>query len=129
MEAFHIEGPHISPEEGPRGAHPAAWVRPGLGRIPALAGRRIRNCADHLSPEWPDASRYIEYVTRDGVVASIGHTRATPAQIRDAVRAGATLSTHLGNAVHPVRPREPQLLWEQLADDRLAASFIVDGLT
>src|ERR1700681_1339000 len=28
MEAFHVEGPYISAEDGPRGAHPAAWVRP-----------------------------------------------------------------------------------------------------
>src|SRR5271170_6485730 len=28
MEAFHLEGPYISPEDGPRGAHPARWVRP-----------------------------------------------------------------------------------------------------
>ena len=28
MEAFHVEGPHISPDDGPRGAHPREWVRP-----------------------------------------------------------------------------------------------------
>ncbi len=81
-----------------------------------------------LSPEWPEAPRYIEYITRDGVVASIGHTRATREQIQDAVSAGATLSTHLGNAADAVRPREANYLWEQLAEDRLAASFIVDGI-
>ena len=41
--------------------------------------------------------------------------------------AGATLSTHLGNGAHAVLPRHPNYIWEQLADDRLAASFIVDG--
>ncbi len=27
MDGFHVEGPHISPDEGPRGAHPRRWVR------------------------------------------------------------------------------------------------------
>jgi N-acetylglucosamine-6-phosphate deacetylase len=54
--------------------------------------------------------------------------RATREQIRDAVSAGATLSTHLGNGADAVLPRHPNYIWEQLAEDRLAASFIVDGL-
>ena len=81
-----------------------------------------------LSPEWPDAPRYIEALTREGVVTSIGHTRATGAQIHDAVSAGATLSTHIGNGAHAVLARHPNYIWEQLAEDRLAASFIVDGI-
>ena len=60
--------------------------------------------------------------------SSIGHTRATPGEIADAVSAGATLSTHLGNGAHAVLPRHPNYIWEQLAEDRLAASFIVDGI-
>jgi N-acetylglucosamine-6-phosphate deacetylase len=130
MEAFHVEGPHISPEDGPRGAHPARWVRPPdideYQRWQEAANGKVRLIT--LSPEWPDAPRYIEHITRDGVVASIGHTRATREQIQNAVSAGATLSTHLGNAADAVRPREPNYLWEQLAEDRLAASFIADGL-
>jgi len=59
-------------------------------------------------------------------VTSIGHTRATRQQIEDAVRAGATLSTHLGNGADAVLPRHPNYIWEQLAEDKLAASFIVD---
>ena len=60
-------------------------------------------------------------------MVSIGHTKASGAQIQDAVRAGATLSTHLGNGAHAILPRHPNYIWEQLAEDRLAASFIVDG--
>ncbi len=124
MEAFHVEGPHISPEDGPRGAHPARWVRPPdldeFRRWQEAARGHVRLVT--LSPEWPEAARYIEQLSTEGVVTSIGHTRATPQQIKDAVRAGATLSTHLGNA------SQPNCVWEQLAEDRLAASFIVDGL-
>jgi N-acetylglucosamine-6-phosphate deacetylase len=81
-----------------------------------------------VAPEWPQAPRYIETLTAHGVVASIGHTQATTAQIEDAIRAGATMSTHLGNGAHSVLPRHPNYIWDQLADDRLAASFIVDGI-
>lgn len=129
MEAFHVEGPHISPQDGPRGAHPAQWVRP-----PSLDEfRRWQDAADGqvrlvtLSPEWPEAPYYIDRLTRAGVVVSIGHTNATREQIQDAVAAGASLSTHLGNGAHATLPRHPNYIWEQLAEDRLAASFIVDG--
>jgi N-acetylglucosamine-6-phosphate deacetylase len=38
------------------------------------------------------------------------------------------MSTHIGNGAHAVLPRHPNYIWEQLADDRLAAGFIVDGI-
>src|SRR5579872_4379722 len=99
MEAFHVEGPHISPDDGPRGAHPREWVRaPDFAeflRWQEAAEGQVRLVT--LAPEWPGATRYIEQITELGVVAAIGHTRATPDQMRDAVAAGATLSTHLGN--------------------------------
>jgi len=62
------------------------------------------------------------------VVASIGHTQASGGEIAAAISAGATLSTHLGNGAHSTLPRHPNYIWEQLAEDRLAASFIVDGI-
>ena len=130
MEAFHVEGPHISPHDGPRGAHPVQWVRrPDFDEF-----RRWQDAAQGnvrlvtLSPEWPEAPRYIERLASEGVVTSIGHTRATHEQIKDAVSAGATLSTHLGNAADKMLPRHPNYIWEQLAEDKLAANFIVDGL-
>jgi N-acetylglucosamine-6-phosphate deacetylase len=130
MEAFHVEGPFISPEDGPRGAHPAAWVRPPdldeFHRFQDAARGNIRLIT--LSPEWPQAPRFIEAVVREGVVASIGHTGASTGEIAAAVSAGATLSTHLGNGAHAALPRHPNYIWDQLAEDRLAASFIVDGI-
>jgi N-acetylglucosamine-6-phosphate deacetylase len=130
MEAFHVEGPHISPEDGPRGAHPRRWVRPPdlneYKRWQEAAGGQVRLVT--LSPEWPEAFPYIEALSRDGVVLSIGHTKATPEQIQDAVSAGATLSTHIGNGAHSVMARHPNYIFEQLAEDRLNASMIVDGI-
>jgi N-acetylglucosamine-6-phosphate deacetylase len=130
MEAFHVEGPYISPEDGPRGAHPVGWIRPPdldeFRRFQEAARGNIRLMT--LSPEWPEMPRFIEALVREGVVVSIGHTRATASQIADAVSAGATLSTHIGNGAHAVLPRHPNYIWDQLAEDRLAASFIVDGI-
>ena len=130
MEAFHVEGPHISPDDGPRGAHPRQWVRkPDLEefhRWQDAANGYIRLVT--LAPEWPEANDYIEALVRQGIVIAIGHTDATGEQIRDAVSAGATLSTHLGNGAHQMLLRHPNYIWEQLAEDRLAADFIVDGI-
>lgn len=130
MEGFHVEGPHISPEDGPRGAHPAEWVRPPdfdeYRRWQEAARGAVRIVT--LSPEWPEAPAYIEKLVADGVVVAIGHTKATAEQLEAAVKAGAAMSTHLGNGSHAVLPRFPNYIWDQLADDRLAAGFIVDGI-
>jgi N-acetylglucosamine-6-phosphate deacetylase len=130
IAGFHVEGPHISPEDGPRGAHPLRWVRPPdleeFRRMQEAAQGLIRLVT--LSPEWPQATRYIEALRAEDVVVGIGHMNASASQIGDAVQAGATLSTHLGNGAHSLLPRHPNYIWEQLAEDRLAAGFIVDGI-
>lgn len=130
IDGFHVEGPHISPDDGPRGAHPLRWVRPPdldeFHRWQEVTGNQVRIVT--LAPDWPQSLRYIEAITAEGVVASIGHTNATAQQISDAVSAGASLSTHLGNGAHAVMRRHPNYIWEQLAEDGLMADFIVDGI-
>ena len=130
IAGFHVEGPHISPEDGPRGAHPLEHIRPPdlheFHRWQDAADGQIRLVT--VSPEWEQTPEYVWELVRSGVVASIGHTRAMPEQIAAAVDAGATMSTHLGNAAHPTLPKTQNYIWEQLAEDRLAASFIVDGI-
>jgi N-acetylglucosamine-6-phosphate deacetylase len=130
FEGFHVEGPHISPHDGPRGAHPRRWVRPPdieeFERWQEAAEGHVRLVT--LSPEWPEAPRYIEHLVGRGVVVAIGHLQATSAQIEDAVRVGATLSTHLGNGANWELPRHPNYIYQQLAEDRLAASLIGDGI-
>jgi len=130
LEAIHAEGPFICAETGPRGAHPVDQCRP-----PSIAEwRRMQDAAEGeiriltLSPEYEGSARFIEKVVGEGVVVSIGHTQASAAQIADAVSAGATMSTHLGNGSHAILPRHPNYIWDQLSEDRLAASFIVDGI-
>lgn len=130
VEAFHVEGPHLSPETGPRGAHPLEHIRPPdieeFLRMQEAANGMIRLVT--VSPEWEQTPSYIAAITKNGVVASIGHTKATTEQIQAAVDAGATMSTHLGNAAHSTLPKTQNYIWDQLAEDRLTASFIVDGI-
>ena len=130
MEAFHIEGPHISAEDGPRGAHPIEHIRPPdfdeFLQWQEAAQGNIRLVT--VSPEWDGTPDYIQKLIRSGVVASIGHTKANSEQIAAVVSAGATMSTHLGNAAHPILPKTQNYLIDQMIEDRLTASFILDGI-
>lgn len=129
VPGIHVEGPHIATEDGPRGAHPLAHVRPPdvaeFGRWQEAARGRITMVT--LSPEYPGAVGYIRALVAQGVVVSVGHTAADSDAIRAAVDAGATCSTHLGNGAHAQIRRHPNYVWDQLADDRLSAGFIFDG--
>jgi N-acetylglucosamine-6-phosphate deacetylase len=113
VPAFHLEGPYISPEDGPRGAHPREHVRPPdwdeFRRLQEAAGGRIRLVT--LAPEVEGALPFIEKVAGSGVVVALGHTAASGAHIRAAVRAGARLSTHLGNGCHALMHRHDNPLW------------------
>lgn len=129
VAGIHVEGPYISFEDGARGAHPREHVRAPdweeFEAFQAAAGGRIGILT--LSPEWPGAAAFIRRVAASGVVVAIGHTAAPPEVIRDAISAGARLSTHLGNGAPAMLPRHPNYIWEQLAADELSASIIVDG--
>jgi N-acetylglucosamine-6-phosphate deacetylase len=125
----HLEGPYISSEDGPRGAHPSEFVRPPdwdeFEKLQQISGGRIRLVT--LAPELPGAVDFIRRAVAQGVVVSIGHTAADPEQIDAAVCAGARLSTHLGNGAHGMIRRHPNYIWDQLGDPRLSASVIADG--
>ena len=64
---------------------------------------------------------------QQGVKVAIGHTIASPTQIQQAVKAGASLSTHLGNGAPLQLPRNNNFIIRQLVEERLAASIIADG--
>jgi N-acetylglucosamine-6-phosphate deacetylase len=129
VAGIHLEGPFLSPEDGPRGAHDRQYIKAPdwelFQRWQDTACGRIRLVT--LSPEWPGAGAFIERCVESGVFVSIGHTAASPEQIRDAVSAGARMSTHLGNGSHLMLPRHPNYIWEQLALDDLHACMIADG--
>lgn len=129
IPGIHLEGPYLSAEDGPRGAHDRAHIRdPDAAEFAEwqqAAGGRIVLCT--IAPEKEGAASFVRYLCETGVKVSIGHTMASPEQLREAVSAGAALSTHLGNGAHPVLPRHPNYIWEQLAEDALTAMFIADG--
>jgi len=125
---IHVEG-RTSARGRTAGAHPLRHVRPPdiaeYRRLASSGDGRIRIIT--LSPEYPESVAYIRAIVDDGVVASIGHTAADGDQIRAAVDAGATWSTHLGNGAHALLPRHPNYIWHQLAEDRLGAASSSTG--
>jgi len=126
---IHVEGPHISPLDGYRGAHPLTAVRSlsleEFDRWQAACDGLVGLVT--LSPHYPNSVEYISTLVKRGVHISIGHTHASPTQIHAAVQAGARLSTHLGNGIALQIDRHPNPIWSQLADDGLTAGFIADG--
>ena len=129
IAGIHVEGPSLAADDGPRGAHDARCLRdPDIAEL-----ERWQRAADGLvrvvtlAPERAGAAEYIAAATARGVRISLGHCTPAPEQVRSAVEAGATLSTHLGNGTHAQLPRHPNHLWSQLAEDRLTAMLIADG--
>ena len=129
VPGLHVEGPYFSAEDGPRGAHPLEHVRDPqweeFERFQEAAEGRIKILT--LAPERAGALPFIEKLAASGVLVAIGHTGAEPETIRDAVQAGARMSTHLGNGAHAQLRRHPNYIWEQLAEDGLSAGIIADG--
>ncbi len=126
---IHLEGPYISAQDGPRGAHPVEYCRPPdwseFERLQEVARGHIKLIT--LSPEYASAPEFTRRAVECGLLVSIGHTNADSQQIRAVVAAGACMSTHLGNGAHAMIHRHPNYIWDQLAEDCLTASLIVDG--
>jgi len=129
VAGYHLEGPFLSPEPGYAGCHdPAAMRAPDqalVERLEAPLARPILLLT--LAPELRGARALIRWAAGRGKLVALGHTAATPAEIAAAVEAGARLSTHLGNALRREQPKFDNPMMAQLAEDRLAASFIADG--
>ena len=127
---IHLEGPFISPKNGAKGAHDEKYIKAPdwdlFSRFQKAAGGKIKLIT--IAPEWEESPSFIEKCRAHGVLVSIGHSLANTEQISMAVKAGATLSTHLGNGVPLLLPRHPNLLWDQLAEENLYSCIITDGL-
>lgn len=126
---IHLEGPYINPEDGPRGAHPRAHVaRPDwdeFERLLALSDGLMRMVT--VAPEMPGGLAFIQKASQSGLVVGIGHCNPEPETIDQAVRAGARISTHIGNGMHQMLDRHQNYMQKQLAHDGLMASIICDG--
>ena len=129
IPGFHLEGPYISPVKGYRGAHPEQYIRlPDWEEFSALqeaAQGRIKLIT--VAPEMEGAIPFIGLCNEKGVVVSLGHHNGTADIINQAVEAGASLCTHLGNGCANEINRHHNPLWPQLANDGLSISIIADG--
>lgn len=127
---YHLEGPFLNPAEGYHGCHPpAAMTAAGIGlveRLQALISRPILLVT--LAPEVEGGMALIAELKRSGRIAAIGHSAVDFAQAEAAAQAGATLSTHLGNGMPQQAHKLNNAIFAQLAEDRVWASFIADGI-
>lgn len=119
---LHIEGPHISVAK--HGAHSVELLRD-----PGEWSESTDDIAIvTIAPELPGALDLIRHLTQSGVVVSIGHSDASANIATAALDAGATLGTHLLNAMAPISARDPGIAGVLLTDPRAYFSVIVDDV-
>ena len=126
----HLEGPYLSAEQ--RGAHRAAIVRaPTAAEVDAILAEAAALRMVTIAPELPGAIELIASLAGHGVLVSIGHSAATPADVAAARAAGARHFTHLWSGMsnlHRVGPwRRPGLIETALASTGMTAEVIADG--
>ncbi|MEI7030856.1 N-acetylglucosamine-6-phosphate deacetylase [Streptomyces pratensis] len=127
LAGIHFEGPFISPCR--KGAHSEALL---LDPDPAEVRKLVdaaRGAARMvtLATELPGGIDAVRMLAEHGVIAAIGHTDATYEQTVQAIDAGATVATHLFNAMPPLAHREPGPIAALLEDDRVTVELINDG--
>jgi N-acetylglucosamine-6-phosphate deacetylase len=128
VAGIHLEGPWLAAERC--GAHELSALRDPdpaeLDRVLAAGDGTIRMVT--LAPERSGGLAAIRRIVRAGAVAAVGHTDATYAEARAAVDAGATVATHLFNAMRPVHHREPGPVLALMEDPRVTVELITDGV-
>lgn len=127
---YHLEGPFLNPLPGYAGCHPAeAMTAPDYALVERLERRLSRPILLlTLAPELDGALDCIQRAHQAGKLVGIGHSAANFAQISAAADAGARISTHLGNGLPQTLHKLDNTIYAQLAEDRLSAGFIADGI-
>lgn len=130
VPGYHLEGPFLNPMPGYAGCHPAAAMGAPDPHLIERVTRGLRRpvLLLTLAPERDGAARLIGWARTQGMVMAMGHTAADADTVAAAAESGVTLSTHLGNALPQPQPKFANPLIAQLAEDRLSASFIADGI-
>ncbi|HME59355.1 MAG TPA: N-acetylglucosamine-6-phosphate deacetylase [Terracidiphilus sp.] len=125
---IHLEGPFLSHIR--RGVQPPEHLlKPDI----AIFNRMFEAAEGHirlmtLAPELPGAVELTAHAISRGVRVSMGHSDATAAETRAAIKAGAISATHTFNAMRPLDHREPGILGTVLTNDALYAEMICDGI-
>lgn len=126
MVGFYLEGPFLSKKY--RGAHNEKVLQlPSLKKFrhwQRLADGKILKLT--VAPELDGARELIEWASSNGVAVEIGHSAATYEQALEAIEWGASLVTHLFNAMTPLHHREPGIPGAALTDSRLTCELIGD---
>ena len=127
IAGIHFEGPFISPCR--KGAHSEELLRdPDPAEVRKLIdAARGRAAMVTLATELPGGLDSVRLLAEHGVIAAIGHTDATYEQTVQAIEAGATVATHLFNAMPPLGHREPGPIAALLEDERITVELINDG--
>jgi N-acetylglucosamine-6-phosphate deacetylase len=127
LAGIHFEGPFISPCR--KGAHSEALLRdPDPAEVRKLIdAARGRAKMVTLATELPGGIDSVRLLAEHGVIAAIGHTDATYEQTVEAIDAGATVATHLYNAMPPLGHRTPGPIAALLEDERITVELINDG--
>ena len=122
----HFEGPMLN--TGHAGAHPPEHLT-GVSADVINGWHRSAGVAMvTIAPELANALDAIGELHRRGIVAAAGHSAATADETLAAITAGVSTVTHLFNAMAPLGHRRPNLVGVALADSRLTATMIVDGV-
>lgn len=128
IDGIHLEGPWLSTARC--GAHQPALMRDPdpveIDRVLAAAAGTIRMVT--IAPERPGALAAIRQFVDAGAVVAVGHTEATYEQTRAAIAAGATVGTHLFNAMRPIDRREPGPVIALIEDPAVTVELITDGV-
>lgn len=128
IDGIHLEGPWLSVKRC--GAHQPSLMRDPdaseVARVLDAGAGAVRMVT--LAPERDGALAAIGQIVAAGAVAAVGHTEASYAQTRAAIAAGATVGTHLFNAMRPIDRREPGPIVALLEDDRVTVELITDGV-
>lgn len=127
LAGIHFEGPYIS--KARCGAHNPALLRePSVEEFTALvkAGRgQVRMLT--IATELPNALDTIRAAVSQGVIAALGHSDASFEQTLGGIEAGATVATHLYNAMPQLGHRAPGPIAALLEDERVTVELINDG--
>lgn len=124
----HLEGPFLNPLY--KGAHSEEYLQhPRQEIVEDLAGSIGEDLAIvTLSPELPHALEAIAYLSRQGIVAALGHSGATVEEVQGAVDCGLRHAVHTYSAMRRFHHRSPGALGAVLTIDNISAEIIADGI-